>query len=232
MASLSVKSSKRSSDKVKGTLPSRFYARDTLDVARDLLGKVLVVRSRPQEPLDSNLAQVTMARIVETEAYHGSDPASHSCRGETPRSAIMFGVPGVAYVYFIYGMYEMLNFVTERKGYPGAVLIRAVEPLSGEELMSKRRGPMISKKLLTSGPGRLTQAMGVKMSHCGQPLQGPALYVADDGFRPGRICVSPRVGIRLASDREWRFFIEGNPFVSKAPQNSQSKFCSRGEKRG
>jgi DNA-3-methyladenine glycosylase len=139
----------------------------------------------------------------------------------------MFGNPGVAYVYFIYGMYEMLNFVTEPKGYPGAVLIRAVEPVLGEELMTRRRSSGKIKKIardqLTNGPGRLSQAMGIKMSHKGQSLWGPAIFVADDGFRPASIFCSPRVGISLGSDLLWRYFISGNPFVSKVPQNQLAR---------
>jgi DNA-3-methyladenine glycosylase len=228
MESSSTSSSKRGSarpelplfrgNRVPGTLPREFYARDTLTVARELLGKVLLVRSRPDRPLDRPEAQVTAGRIVETEAYHGSDPASHSSRGETPRCSVMFGEPGVAYVYFIYGMYEMLNFVTERKGYPGAVLIRALEPLHGEERMARRRKGA-ARRDLTSGPGKLCAALGIRLSHNGQPLQGPALFVYDDGFRPGRVLASGRVGISLATEEPWRYFVEGNPFVSRVAQN-------------
>jgi DNA-3-methyladenine glycosylase len=196
----------------KRVLPRSFYERDTVQVARDLLGKILITRTR---------SGLTAGRIVETEAYHGTDPASHSSRGETPRCSIMFGEPGVAYVYFIYGMYEMLNFVTEPKGYPGAVLIRALEPVAGETLMRRRR-KVRARHELTAGPGRLTQALGVKMSHNGLSLMGPELFVMDDGFCPESVSVSPRVGISNGNDRLWRFFITGNHFVSRAPQNKQS----------
>ncbi|MGZ3698056.1 MAG: DNA-3-methyladenine glycosylase, partial [Bdellovibrionota bacterium] len=150
MANSSTSSSRNASVKppklaLKSALPVSFYARDTLEVSRDLLGKVLLIRSR---------RGVTAGRIVETEAYRQDDPASHSFRGKTPRASIMFGNPGVAYVYFIYGMYEMLNFVTESHGTAGAVLIRALEPLAGEELMIKRRGARRTREL-ASGPGRL-----------------------------------------------------------------------------
>ncbi|MEK6578009.1 MAG: DNA-3-methyladenine glycosylase, partial [Bdellovibrionota bacterium] len=107
-------------------LSQSFYGRDTLVVARELLGKIIVVRNR---------TGISGGRIIETEAYREDDPASHSYRGETPRSSVMFGEPGLAYVYFIYGMYEMLNFVTEKKGTSGAVLIRALEPMFGIEQM-------------------------------------------------------------------------------------------------
>jgi DNA-3-methyladenine glycosylase len=205
----------------RGTALARaFYERDTLEVARDLLGKVLVLSTPDGE---------CAGRIVETEAYRGDDPASHSARGETPRAAIMFGEPGVAYVYFIYGMYEMLNFVTEPKGQAGAVLIRALEPLRGEALMQRRRalGRASSAKPLrawelASGPGKLCRAMGVLMRHNGASLDGPELFVRDDGFEVASISVSPRVGITAAKEQPWRFFVTGNPCVSRAPQNAQA----------
>jgi DNA-3-methyladenine glycosylase len=185
------------------------------------------VRSAPEHDLNDPKAQLTAARIVETEAYHGTDPASHCARGETPRCAIMFGDPGVAYVYFIYGMYEMLNFVTEKKGYPGAVLIRAVEPLLGHELMKKRRAngrrTRLSERDWTNGPGRLCQALGIELSHNGQALNGPELFVVDDGFVPAEISITPRVGITKGLDEHWRYFIQDNSFVSKSPLNRQAR---------
>ncbi len=220
MASSSVSWSKKDWDKTR-LLPVSFFSRDTLEVSRDLLGKILVVRSEAQLGKDDRII-TTVARIVETEAYQGDDPASHSARGETPRSSVMFGDPGVAYVYFIYGMYEMLNFVTGPKGFPGAVLIRAVEPLSGEEAMFQRRKRVRSRLDLTRGPGRLCQAMGIRMDHNRDSLQGPRIEVRKDGYVPASISASPRVGIRVGTDRFWRFFITGHPFVSRAPQNAQS----------
>ncbi len=187
-------------------LPRSFYDRGTLEVARDLLGKLLVVRSNPAYGWDDPRAGVTHGRVVETEAYHGTDPASHSARGLTPRNSIMFGEPGVAYIYFIYGMYEMLNFVTESEGYPGAVLIRALEPVSG-----------ITRT--TNGPGRLCRAMSIRMSHKGESLQGPVFYVLDDGVRPRSVMRSPRVGINVGKEPLWRFFVDGNSHVSRAPEN-------------
>ncbi len=183
----------------RSPLSTDFYSRDTLSVARDLLGKILIVDTKC----------LTVSRIVEVEAYSGDDPASHSSRGMTPRCAPMFEVPGRAYVYFIYGMYEMLNFVTEPKGQPGAVLIRAVEPLVGLEGVGKLR---------TNGPGKLTRALGVEMSHNREPLQGPRFWVADDGFRPPEIAASGRIGIREATERQWRFFVPDHPCVSREPR--------------
>ena len=209
-------------DKVPGTLPASFYERESTAVAKDLLGKILLVRSQVRRPLESPRALVTAGRIVETEAYRGSDPASHSCRGRTPRSALLFGPPGLAYVYFIYGNYEMLNCVAEPDGLAGAVLIRAVSPLFGEALMERRRGGL-PRTRWTDGPGKLCRAMGVKMAHKGQTFAGPALYVTDDGFRPDKAMTSPRVGISAGRSAYWRYFIAGDPFVSRAPEDSQAR---------
>jgi DNA-3-methyladenine glycosylase len=189
-----------------------FYADHTLKVAKKILGKVLYVKGKRGE--------VVAGRIVETEAYRADDPASHSCKGETPRAKIMFGDPGVAYVYFIYGMYEMLNFVTEPRGDAGAVLIRAIEPLVGEELMKKRRKTARTRHALTSGPGKLCRAFGIEMSHNGASLQGPEIWVEDDGFKVGKIATSPRIGITQGKDKLWRFYLDGNSFVSKGPKNT------------
>jgi DNA-3-methyladenine glycosylase len=183
-------------------LGQKFYERHTVEVAKRLLGKILVVRSD---------AKIIAGRIVETEAYRADDPASHSCRGETPRCSVMFGKPGVAYVYFIYGMYEMLNVVTEPKGEPGAVLIRAVEPYFG-----------IPQTQLVNGPGRLCKAMGVTRLHNKQSLRGPSLYIVDDGYVPLSLSVSRRVGIRLGTEKLWRFFMSNHPCVSKVPENKVS----------
>ena len=196
-------------------LEPAFYSRDTLVVARELLGKILVTRAPSGEE--------TSGRIVETEAYRGDDPASHSCRGQTPRSQVMFGPAGVAYVYFIYGMYEMLNFVTEREGYPGAVLIRALEPKGGPHLMEMRRGRALRLERLADGPGKLCRAMGIELRHNRQSLQGPELQVFDDGWRPEAIRVSPRVGIRVGTEALWRFYVDGNLSVSRVPQNALSR---------
>jgi DNA-3-methyladenine glycosylase len=225
--SSSTKSSKKSSDKIfqelaaSGLDPKRwrriskkFYDRNSLQVSKDLLGKVLVVRS--EEGL-------TAGRIVETEAYRENDPACHAWIGKTPRNEIMFGEPGKVYVYFIYGMYEMFNLVTEAKGKPAAVLIRAIEPLAGVDVMRKRRPHIQSARDLGNGPGRLARAMGIQMSHKGESADGPHIFVFDDRFKPESISVSPRVGISEGQEHYWRFFITEHRCVSKAPQNKLAR---------
>jgi DNA-3-methyladenine glycosylase len=217
---MSASASRKSSVPVlspKLVLPPSFYDRHTVEVAKDLLGKILWVKDR---------SGISAGRIVETEAYRSDDPASHSARGETPRAAIMFGEPGVAYVYFIYGNYEMLNFVTEPEGRAGAVLVRALEPVAGLEHMARRRNLELTERgrlELARGPGKLCRALGVRMDHNGSRLRGPELFVTDDGFVPEGISVSPRVGIRLGTETLWRFFVTGSPFVSKSPQNAVAR---------
>ena len=175
-----------------------FFCRDTILIAKELLGKVISVNGM-------------LARIVETEAY-GKDPASHAFT-RTERSAIMFDTYGFVYVYLIYGMYNCINFTTERKGVPGAVLIRAVEPISGVEEMKKRRN---CEKLtnLCSGPGKLCSALGIDRSYNNIPL-GKEIKVFDDGYKVKKIGKSSRVGIKDGLELEWRFFIAENEFVSK-----------------
>lgn len=221
MESLSIRSSESASVRAERlrVLKPAFYHRHTVEVARELLGKLLVVQTGPNSR--------TVGRIVETEAYRAGDPASHSARGQTPRSKVMFADGGVAYVYFIYGMYEMLNFVCEPAGDPGAVLIRGLEPIEGERVMARRRRLRVPpadalpaslrrfRRQLASGPGKLCRAMGIRLSHNGASLQGPVIRVLDDGFRPERISTSGRVGIRVAREVPWRFFITGNEFVSR-----------------
>lgn len=183
-------------------LPRSFYSRKTEIVARDLLGCILVHEINGKK---------ISGKIVETEAYLGeNDPGSHASRGMTPRNKIMFGKPGVAYVYFIYGNHYCLNFVTEREGVAGAVLIRALEPLEGLEEMMRRRG---RKNNLTNGPGRLTQALGITRAHNGIDLTGDELYVLR-GEKPKEIVTTTRIGIREGADLKLRFYIKGNKFVS------------------
>lgn len=178
-------------------LPPSFFARDTTRVAPELLGKIIEVNG-------------CQARIVETEAY-GKDPASHAFR-KTPRSAIMYDTYGHVYVYLIYGMYECLNFTTE-KNTPGAVLIRAVEPLQRISQMQKNRN--VEKVTeLCNGPGKLCRALGITRKHNGQQL-GKEIKVWDDGFKVLKIGKSSRIGIKDALHLQWRFFIKGNEFVSK-----------------
>lgn len=187
-------------------LSKGFYARDTAEVATELLGKVLVRR------LDG---VTTRSRIVETEAYFANgDPASHAARGETKRNAVMFGPPGRAYVYLNYGLHYLLNFVTEKEGVAGAVLIRAVEPINGIELLQKNR-PVADVIELTNGPAKLTQALAVDRRHNGIVLDTPDLGVEeinDNGFN---VVSATRIGISVGSDLMYRYYIEGNRFVSR-----------------
>ena len=180
-------------------LARSFYERDPREVARSLLGKVLVNGS-------------AAGRIVEVEAYLGSDDqAAHSARGLTPRTRVLFGPPGHAYVYLIYGMYECLNIVAEPEGKAGCVLVRALEPLAGIGRMRKRRGG----RELCNGPGKLTQAMGITRKHYGADLTRGPLRVEEWPGDPFEIAVSPRVGISACKDLPLRFFMKDNPFVSR-----------------
>lgn len=191
-------------------LPRSFYARDTLEVAKELLGKVLV-----RETPSGRLA----VRIAETEAYCGPhDKACHASKGMTDRNQVMFGEPGRAYVYFIYGMYYCLNLVTERDGYPAAVLIRAGEPVEGVDAMWNLRKK--AKKLgdLTSGPGRLCMALDIDRALNGADVckRGP-LYVVNGTSEKLDIVSCKRIGVDYAGeykDKPWRFYIKNNPFVS------------------
>lgn len=195
-------------------VPPSFFARRTDNVARDLLGREIVRKAG---------GRWLRARIVETEAYMADgDPAAHSSRGPTPRAKVMFGPPGTIYVYFIYGNYFLLNFVTEKEGTAGAVLIRAVEPLEGIETMARRRGLKVDTpsrlRQLTSGPGKLVIALGIDGSLNGKPLGLPHLAVTE-GKRPAAkkdVVVTTRVGISSGEDLALRFYEKGNPFVSKS----------------
>ena len=183
-----------------------FFARYTPEVAQDLLGCLLVRR----------IGRKTVSgRIVEVEAYRGSDdPASHSYRGVTKRSAIMFGEAGHVYVFFSYGNHWCLNFTTEAEGEPGAVLIRALEPVEGVEQMAENRGvPEVVR--LTNGPGNLTKAFSIDGGFNGADLvRSKRLFVLGPG-EPVRVRASARIGISKGREHQWRFSIEGNPFVSK-----------------
>ena len=180
-----------------------------MDVAKQLLGKYLV-RRHPDG--------VRAGRIVETEAYIGpQDLACHAARGRTPRTEVMFGPAGHAYVYFIYGMYHMLNLVTEAKDYPAAVLIRAIEPVRGVALMKQRRRTD-TVCALASGPGKLCQAFDIDRALNGADLCGKMLYVDDSGEPAPQFQTSARIGVDYA--REWkdkplRFYVRGSAFVSK-----------------
>lgn len=184
-------------------------------VAQRLLGK-LVVR-KPDSPEE----ETAIGRVVEAEAYLGTgDPAAHAYAGKTARNAVIFGPPGVAYVYFIYGMHYCLNLSCEPEGLAGCILLRALEPLAGLATMARRRNlsPGASPRLLASGPGRLCQAMAItRAAHNGLAVTEAAsvLTVADDGYVPPMIDATPRIGIQKAADRLLRFTIRGNNFISK-----------------
>jgi DNA-3-methyladenine glycosylase len=192
-------------------LPREFYGRPTLVVARELLGKVMVHRTRDG---------VASGTIVETEAYIGEDdPACHAAPGPTKRNEPLYGRPGVAYVYLNYGIHYLVNAVTEPEGHPAAVLIRALEPIDGVELMVRRRssnGSRIAVADLCRGPGNLTRALGITLSHNGGDLTIPAnqLYIEDRGFTAPRVGIGPRIGINVGIEHPWRFWIEGNASVS------------------
>ena len=186
-------------------LKRRFYERQPVDVARELLGKVLV-----HGP--------TAGIIVETEAYLGEgDLAAHSARGVTDRTRVIFGPPGRAYVYFIYGMYECLNLVCEPEGRAGCVLIRALEPVAGVELMHQRRPAARKPEDLASGPGKLTLAMAITRAQNGCDVTRGALVVREPIERRAIDHIeTPRIGITQSAALPLRFLIRGNPFVSRA----------------
>jgi len=192
-------------------LPRRFYLQPTLRVARGLLGKVLVHET------DEG---VTAGRIVETEAYREDDPASHSFRGKTPRASVMFGPPGVAYVYFIYGMHHCMNVVCQPRDVPEAVLLRALDPVTGDELMRRRRGLAadVPAWRLCRGPGALCRALAIDRTRNGADLRGGPLRIVAGSDVPGRqVARSPRIGVDYAgtdAGRRWRFFVTGNASVS------------------
>jgi len=157
------------------------------------------------------------ARIVEAEAYQEDDPASHSFRGRTNRTEVMFGPPGHAYVYFTYGMHHCMNVVTGSTGEGSAVLLRAAEPLEGLEEMARRRGTN-DPRALCSGPGRLCQALGIDRAENGLDLvRGRLLWLLEGApVAPSTISVGPRVGITSGTERPWRFSVQGDRFVSRA----------------
>ena len=185
-------------------LPRSFYNRDAVEVARELLGKILV-HGR------------AAGMIVETEAYLGGDDlAAHSARGITNRTRVIFGPPGHAYVYFIYGMHECLNLVAEPEGQPGCVLIRAAEPMVGIDLMKRRRPKARSIQKLASGPGNLTRAFAITRAQNGADVtRGPLVVRKLNGEPPFEIQVTPRIGIRHCADWLLRFVIAENRAVSK-----------------
>jgi DNA-3-methyladenine glycosylase len=189
-----------------------FYNRPTLAVARDLLGKVLV-----HDAADGLTAGV----IVEVEAYIGEDdPACHAARGLTARNAPLYGPPGLAYVYFNYGMHWLVNAVTEGEGRPAAVLLRALAPLDGVDLMRQRRlaqrasSAPVTDNDLCRGPGNLTTALGITGAQNRADLHGGALRIEDRGLPAPDVAWSARVGIRVGLDRDWRAYVPAHPAVS------------------
>ncbi|WP_296954310.1 DNA-3-methyladenine glycosylase [uncultured Dialister sp.] len=191
------------------------YLSDAVRVAQNLIGKILV-RKSPEG--------LTAGRIVEAEAYGEiykghKDDGAHVFKGLTPRTKVIFGEGGHAYIYLIYGMYSCLNIVCGHEGETGSVLIRALEPLEGIDLMKKRRRQE-KLKLLTSGPGRLTMAMAIDKSFYGLDLTGDTLYVEDRNDGPFEIEVTKRINIDYAvygKDFPWRFTLKGSPYVTKNP---------------
>ncbi len=194
-------------------LAREFFNRDSRLVGRELLGKLLVRREGRRK---------LVGRVVEVEAYLGKeDPAAHSFGGPTPRNMVMFGPPGFAYVYFIYGNHYCLNVSCQPEGNAAAVLFRALEPLAGIEQMALARDMTVENardlRLLTSGPGRMAEAFAVTRERDnGKDLTTSRsdLWLADDGFVPAEIVATKRIGITKAAEREWRYLIKGNPFVS------------------
>lgn len=191
-------------------LGREFYRRPALEVAERLLGKVLVRQLKGRK---------LAGKIVETEAYVGPhDLACHASKGKTPRTSIMFQEGGCAYVYMIYGFYFCLNVVTEPEDYPAAVLIRAVEPLDHVPVMKKLRKNPEHDTNIASGPGKLCMAMSIDKKLNGADLRGDTLWIEDRKLDVGRIATSPRVGVDYAGeyrDKPWRFYVAGNPHVSK-----------------
>lgn len=190
-------------------LTKSFYARPTLTVASDLIGKVLVHETR---------AGIAAGMIIEVEAYIGEgDPACHAAPGPTKRNAPLYGPPGHAYVYLNYGIHNLVNAVTEAEGSPAAVLIRALAPLEGIELMKRRRargGGRTEEVGLCRGPGNLTQALGITLKQNRLDLTKSSLWIEDRGLSAGTIAWSPRIGIRVGVEHPWRCSLANHPAVS------------------
>jgi DNA-3-methyladenine glycosylase len=197
-----------------------FFARDPRRVARDLLGKVLVRGLGGEDP--AVRGTLLAGRIVEVEAYLGeNDPAAHAAAGNTNRTSVLFGPPGHAYVYFIYGNHYCLNVSCQREGKAGSVLFRALEPLVGLEEMAHARGMVVhgprDMPKLTSGPGRLAEAFGITRSRdngCDLTSSDSSLWIGDDGAPRERIGITPRIGITEAADQPLRYLLAGNAFIS------------------
>jgi DNA-3-methyladenine glycosylase len=193
-------------------IPASFYARETEHVARDMLG-LLLRHSTP----DGTISGI----IVETEAYLGEhDAACHAAAGDTPRTNPLYGSPGLAYIYFVYGMYWCFNAVTRQKGLPSAVLVRALEPLEGVELMRMRRPKVKKDRDLANGPGKLCLALGIDGMMNRHPLQDKPLILREHtSYDDEQILITPRIGITKAADRPLRWIVKDNPHVSKTPRH-------------
>jgi DNA-3-methyladenine glycosylase len=189
-------------------LSTSFYDRDTEIVAREMLGTILECTT------DRGRAS---GIIVETEAYIGEDdPACHAAVGRTRRTEPLYGRPGISYVYFVYGVHWCFNAVTRREGLPSAVLVRAIEPLDGLDLMRERRGPKVSVVNLTNGPGKLCAALGIDGKMNGLSLQrGPLVVREGSSFNSAQIVTAKRIGITKAAEWPLRFYVRGNEFVSR-----------------
>jgi DNA-3-methyladenine glycosylase len=202
-------------------LSPEFFLRHPAETAPDLLGKIFVRVEKKK---------IMAVRIVETEAYAQDDPASHSYRGKSARNQAMFQKGGCLYVYLIYGMYHCLNIVTEEEGRGSAVLIRAGEPLLGQETMRRNRYPGSAEipaktTLLCSGPGRLASALGLTRKDDGLILNRRNVFLLDDGFTvpPANRARSERIGISAGKDKRWRWYIKDNPWVSRGKPITSKK---------
>jgi DNA-3-methyladenine glycosylase len=198
-------------------LPHTFYERPSVEVARALLGKTLWRRTE---------IGLVAGIIVETEAYDGAnDPASHAWRGQTRRNAIMFGPPGYAYVYFTYGMHYCINAVTGLVGQASAVLLRAIQPSVGLDIMRERRGDHIPDRDLARGPGRLCQALEITAVDDGADLASDALWISETATDTPDILIAatPRIGITRAAERPWRFVVCDSRYISGRPVHSRDR---------
>ena len=202
--------------RVRGSLPlpAAFYDRETEAVSRDLLGAILECRTEEG---------IASGRIVETEAYIGEhDPACHAAAGRTERTRWLYGPPGTAYVYFIYGVHWCFNAVTRATGEPGAVLVRALEPIAGIDRMRRRRPAARADRDLTNGPGKLCAALGIDGCMNGLPLDRlPIRIRAGESVPDANVIVSPRIGITKAADWPLRWYVADSPYVSKTPSGFQ-----------
>lgn len=193
-------------------LPPKFYeSEDVVAIAKALLGKVMVSDYKEQ---------YTAGRIVETEAYAGViDKASHAYKGRTGRTAVMFDTTGTAYIYLCYGLHQMFNVVTGPVNTAHAILVRAIEPIMGEEIMALRTAKKVGDKSITRGPGNVGKALGLHKLATGTPLQSTELFIGDDGYKVAdeEIIASPRIGVAYAAEHAawpYRFYIKGNAYVS------------------